>query len=516
MDMITVSISKQYLTGMDLNVSIGSYLQQGKYLASYNGSFDSYRRSVKEYTDIFEELRQHAGLTYAGMDVRTWHQSPLFVKENGQMGLSLFVENAARNASHMMGTARKSNGFVIEADPYHHGADHYYRFEYPDDGSADRLLPTQESPLITVIPVEEQTDLQFIALNRYRSYFCGTASDVPQRMRYGAEELTDGRYFTQAEVDSGSLVCLVPEDLVWYDRSLADDGYKIYKTGDDLGISVCLFGPDGNLADTIDYTFTITGTYRSKDPKDTACRVYLPQTVLLRMQDEAYDFYTSNGRKYYDLCRAVSIYTPSEMLFSLDSTENLNSFIEAVEALPQYKSGELMYYAAVRDVAETYSGLVSFAGSISSIMYVFAVLVVIIAAMMAVLDAFYRRREIALLQSLGEGAPSVVSQLVLENLIIMLVGNAIAIPLALFFSKAAAPRLLSYIPSMSASSSQLPGAQYAELPEIDLAAITGSVSVSAQQVLLSILVIFLALVACAAAATLFTKRFSSRRLLNER
>ena len=516
MDMITGSISKQYLTGMDLNVSIGSYLQQGKYLASYNGSFDSYQESIKEYVDIFDRLRQHAGVTYAGMDIRTGHQSPFVIKEKGRMGLSVILENAVKYAPVEARSAKAINGFDNGADPYNYEFDLYYRFEYPDDGSADRLIPTQDSPLISLTPIAEQTDLQFFAINRYRSYFCGTAGDVPQRMRYGAEELTSGRYFTQAEVDSGSLVCLVPEDLVWFDRSLADDGYKIYKTGDDLTISVCLFGPDGNLTDTIDYTFTITGTYRSKDPKDTACRVYLPQIVLLRMQDEAYDFYTSNGRKYYDLCRAVSIYTPSEMLFSLDSTENLNSFIEAVEALPQYKSGELMYYAAVSDVAETYSGLVSFAGSISSIMYVFAVLVVIIAAMMAVLDAFYRRREIALLQSLGEGAPSVVSQLVLENLIIMLVSNAIAIPLALFFSKAAAPRLLSYIPSMSASSSQLPGAQYAELPEIDLAAITGSVSVSAQQVLLSILVIFLALVACAAAATLFTKRFSSRRLLNER
>ena len=516
MDDITDSVSKEYISEMDLNVSIGSYLQQNRYQAAYSGGFQSYNDAVKEYTDIFEKLRQHAGVTYAGMDIRTGHQSPFVIKEKGRMGLSVLVESAAKNAPSVAEELKKSNGLINEADEYHYGFDHYYRFEYPDDGSADRLFPTQESPLISLTPIEEQTDLQFFALNRYRSYFSGTASDIPQRLRYGAEELTSGRYFTQEEVEDGSFVCLTPEDLVWFDRALSDDGYKIYRAGDELTVAVCLFGPDGNLADTIDYTFTVTGTYRSKDLTETACRVYLPQTVLLQMQDEAYDLYASNGRKYYDLCRAANICTPAEMLFSLDSTKDLNSFIEAVEALPQYQSGELMYYAAVSDVAEVYSGLESFAGSISSIMYLFVALVVIIAAMMAVLDAFYRRREIALLQSLGEGAPSVTLQLVLENFIIMLVSNAIAIPLALLLSRTVAPRLISYIPSMGGTASQLPGAQYAAIPEIDIASITESVSVSSQQILLSILLIVTALAACAIAASLFAKRFSSRRLLNER
>lgn len=516
MDDITNSVSKEYLTGMDLNVSIGSYLQQNSYRAAYSGSFQSYQESVKEYVDIFESLRHRKGVTYAGMDIRTGHQSPFVIKEKGRMGLTVFVENAARNAQFESYDAKRRNGFANGADPYNNEFDHYYRFEYPDDGSADRLLPTQDSPLISLTPVEEQTDLQFIALNRYRSYFSGTASDVPQRMRYGSEELTEGRYFTKEEVEAGRLVCLIPEDLVWFDKSLTGDGYRMYKTGDELTIAVCLFGPDGNLADTIDYTFTITGTYRSKDPTETACRVYLPQSVLLQMQDEAYDFYVSSGRKYYDLCRAVNICTPTEMLFSLDSKESLDSFIEAIEALPQYQSGKLMYYAAVSDVAEVYSGLVSFAGSINSIIYIFAALVVIIAAMMAVLDAFYRRKEIALLQSLGESAPSVTTQLVLENLIIMIISNAIAIPLALLLSRTVASRLISYIPSMGGMASQLPGAQYAAIPEIDIASITGSVSISTQQILLSILLIVTALAACAIASSLFAKRFSSRRLLNER
>ena len=517
MNDITDSASKAYHTGMDLNVSIGSYLQQGRYQASYNGSFESYRGSVKEYTDIFEKLKQHAGITYAGMDIRTRHQSPLMIKEKGRMGFSVIVDNAVKNASDFYDAVRRSNGYVVGADMYHYGFDHYYRFEHPDDGSADRLLPTQESPFLSLTSIEEQTDLQFLALNGYRSYFSGTASGMPQKIRYGAEELTDGRCFTQEEVDNGKFVCLIPEDLVWFDKSLEYDSCKIYKVGNELTIAVCLFGPDGNLTDAKDYTFIITGTYKSKDPSDTACRVYLPQKVLLRMLDEAYDFYTSNGRKYFDLCRAVNILQPTEMLFSLDSTEDLSGFIEAVEALPQYQSGELMYYAAVSDVAEVYSGLESFARSISSIIYIFAALVVIIAAMMAILDSFYRRREIALLQSLGESAPSVTTQLVLENLIIMVVSNTIAIPLALLLTRTAAPRLISYIPSSTGqAASQLPGAQYAEIPDIDIASITGSVSVSSQQILFSILLIVTALAACAIAASLFAKRFSSRRLLNER
>ena len=234
------------------------------------------------------------------------------------------------------------------------------------------------------------------------------------------------------------------------------------------------------------------------------------------MHDEAYDYYAANGRHYFDLSKATNIYSPTVMTFTLNSLDDLNSFIETIESLPQYQSGELMYYAAVSDVADVYSGLISFANSLGSIMYIFAVLVVIIAAMMAVLDAFYRRREIALLQSLGESASSVTLQLLFENLILMGVSNVVAIPLALIISKSVIPRLISYIPSIGNTAGQMPGVEYAKVPEIDISAITDSITVSTQQVLLSIVLIVIALAACAAAASLFAKRFSSRRLLNDR
>lgn len=507
MDGIANHVSKEYLSGVDMNVSVGSYLQQDRYKILYSGNFQDYRRSVNEYVDIYDKLKQCPGVSYAGMDVQTNYQDAFYIKEKDRMGLAVIVDSV-RYLESFITYARESNYFGMSITVYGSSDNFYHRFEtVEEDVPMENYMPT--------LPVAEQSDVQFISCNDYYCFIYGTGDTVPQRIRFGTEELTDGRSFTPEEIENGSMVCYIPERLVWFDRSLADDGYKIYKVGDELNLAAYLFDYDGNLIDELDYTFTIIGTYKIADHGDLA-HIYIPQKTLLRMHDEAYDYYAANGRHYFDLVKATNTYSPTAMTFTLNSVDDLNSFIETIEALPQYQSGELMYYAAVSDVAEVYSGLMSVADSFSSIMYVFAALVVVIATMMAVLDAFYRRREIALLQSLGESASSVTLQFVLENFIIMAISNAVAIPLALAFSRSAAPRLISYIPSAGNAAGQLPGAQYAKVPEIDTAAIVDSISVSAQQVWLSIALIVIALAACAVAASLFAKRFSSRRFLNDR
>ena len=507
MDGIANHVSKEYLSGVDMNVSVGSYLQQDRYKILYSGSFQDHRRSVNEYVEIFDKLKQCPGVSYAGMDIQTDYQDAFYIKEKDRMGLAVVVESV-RHLEDYISSAIRWNFFDLGHVTYGSEDNYYHRFETAEDD-----VPMED--YMPAMPVAEQSDVQFISCNDYYCFIYGTGNAVPQRMRFGAEELTDGRSFTPEEIENGSMVCYIPERLVWFDRSLADDGFKIYKVGDELNLAAYLFDYDGNLVDELDYTFTVIGTYKSADQWPLE-HIYIPQKTLLRMQDEAYDYYAANGKHYFDLVKATNTYLPTAMTFTLNSVEDLNSFIETIEALPQYQSGELMYYAAVSDVAEVYSGLMSVADSFSSIMYVFAALVVVIAAMMAVLDAFYRRREIALLQSLGENASSVTLQFVLENLIIMAVSNAVAIPLALAFSRSAAPRLISYIPSAGNAAGQLPGAQYAKVPEIDTAAIVDSISVSAQQVWLSIALIVIALAACAVAASLFAKRFSSRRFLNDR
>lgn len=507
MDDITSFVSREYLAGVDMNVSVGSYLQQGTYKASYNGSFKDYRNLVNEYIGIYDKLKQCPGVSYAGMDVQTNYQDAFYIKEKDRMGLAVIVDSV-RYLESFITYARESNYFGMSITVYGSSDNFYHRFEtVEEDVPMENYMPT--------LPVAEQSDVQFISCNDYYCFIYGTGDTVPQRMRFGTEKLTDGRAFTREEIENGSMVCYIPERYVWFDKSLADDGYKLYKAGDELNLAAYLFDYDGNLIDELDYTFTIIGTYKIADHGDLA-HIYIPQKTLLRMHDEAYNYYAANGRHYFDLSKATNIYSPTVMTFTLNSLDDLNSFIETIESLPQYQSGELMYYAAVSDVADVYSGLISFANSLGSIMYIFAVLVVIIAAMMAVLDAFYRRREIALLQSLGESASSVTLQLLFENLILMGVSNAVAIPLALIISKSVIPRLISYIPSIGNTAGQMPGVEYAKVPEIDISAITDSITVSTQQVLLSIVLIVIALAACAAAASLFAKRFSSRRLLNDR
>ena len=506
MDYIGSGISKEYLTGTDLNVSVGSYLQQGTYKAYYSGSFQDYRNSVNEYVGIYDKLKQYPGVSYAGMDIQTDYQDAFYIKEKDRMGLAAVIDSV-KHLEIYISSARELNYFTLWITHYGTGDNFYHRFETSeDDVPMENYMPA--------IPIEEQSDVQFISCNNYYCFIYGTGDAVPQRMRFGTEKLTDGRSFTQEEIENGSMVCYIPENLVWFDKSVADDGYKIYKVGDELNLAAYLFDYDGNLTDELDYTFTIIGTY--KPSAQDLEHIYIPQKTLLRMHDEAYDYYAANGRRYFELSKAANIYSPTAMTFTLNSVDDLNAFIETIESLPQYQSGELMYYAAVSDVAEVYSGLMSFADSFSSIMYVFAVLVVIIAAMMAVLDAFYRRREIALLQSLGESPSSVTLQFVVENFIIMAVSNAIAIPLALVFSRSAVPRLISSVPSIGKAAGQLPGAEYATVPEIDTSAIVDAIAVSTQQVLLSIALIAIALAACAVATSLFANRFSSRRFLNDR
>ena len=503
MEDIVSCVNQETLSGVDLNVAIGSYMQQGSYQARFSGSFQEYCDAINDYVDVYNQLDTHAGVEYAGMDIETGPLGVFFVKEKGRMGISFVVKSPVNRVQNVISFTKEYGQFPTNTVMR---IDYYNRFEQQNDNAAQ----------IENIPIEEQSDFQVFEHNNYVSFIYGTSAPVPQRMHLGTEILTAGRSFTPEEIEYGDMVCYIPEDLVWFDRSLGDDGYKIYELGDDITVSACLFGQDGYLSDSLDYTFRVIGKYKATTTGPYSApsnQVYIPRQTLVRMHNEAYEYYVSNGKHYFELVNPVHICSPTAMTFTLDSMDALNDFIEAIESLPQYRSGELMYYASVSDVAEVYAGLMSIAEGFSSILYVFAVLVVIIAAMIAVLDAFYRRREIALLQSLGESASSVTLQFVLENLSIMAVSNVVAVPLALAFSRSAVLRFISNIPA-GKNAGRLPGVEYVEALEIDTAAIIDSISVSAQQILLSIMLIVVALAACAAVVFLFAKRFNSRRLLN--
>ena len=345
------------------------------------------------------------------------------------------------------------------------------------------------------------------------------------KQHLGVVSLVSGRLMTQEEVDSGAAVCLVPSDRC----ILLADGYKVVKPGDMIQMSFYRYTDKKEILDDGGFGYRllgydsieieVIGTYESSalDEQDNTL-IYIPRTFFVQILEAQDGFFQKAYPENYTSGSAYQNLTSHPLIFQFDSLEHINAFIEDLKTLPEYQANEFQYYANIDQTLHMLAGFYGMAGGVRSMLSIFGVIAVAFSILLAMLDVFYRRREIAILQSMGESPGKIITQFTLESLLMLVVSAALAAPVALRLMKGAVPALFAEegadsVLSASSTFSSI-STEIAEKTIDQTALISGLNYVSSDYIRIALLLLLMA-ACCTAAVWVCTKKFNARNLLND-
>ena len=348
----------------------------------------------------------------------------------------------------------------------------------------------------------------------------------PEFLKYhlGVVTLVSGRLMTQEEIDSGAAVCLVPAD----SALLQPDGYTTIEPGDKLQVSFYQYteeeedlGEDDHdyrLLDSESIEMEVIGTYVSSEPDRSKIYVYIPSRFFIRILDAQNTFFGTHELYFMGAMDSFRDLISHPLIFQFDSLEHINAFIENLKLLPEYRTGEILYFANIDKTLHMLAGFYGMAGGVRSMLSIFGIIAVAFSIITAVLDVFYRRREIAILQSMGESPGKIITQFTLESLLMLAVSAAAAAPVALHLMKGAVPSLFSEGLAETAASANNSFAALSGVIEettIDSAALIEGLGFASSDFIRIVLLLLLMAACCTAAVWICTKKFNARNLLND-
>ena len=523
---LSKTVSDQYLKDVDLYVTVTedgvSFTKWGD--LHDHGPWhpgDETDAQAEELEALYKQLRTLPGVEWSDFSYDSGRDFPIWMKEPGNMGIILDLNEYNQDdldpsryetEEKWLSAVRRSilhyyDGiFAIGSSSYRNPGGGFTW--YINDGDPIELYGCTEIDYEN--PTRLDTDYGWRLNASQQEILCGITNPMPRDFQLGKREITEGRLFTQEELDAGEMVCVIPENLGFIERDYIFESWHLYKLGTDVNLAVPLLDPEGNLVDELDFKLKIIGTYQpihsydDEELKMCPNRIYLPQQVLFRIRDAAWQYYQDNSRSFFDFPSLSYLTEPSVLLFKLDTLAHLDAFSDAVEALPGYQAGKISYFAEVGKVIDMLSGFYGVTASFRSLIWVFAGLALAMAVLVTVLDAFYRRREIAILQSMGELPRRITLQFVLELLIVLILSAAAALPLAMVGVRAAIPKLVAQAAAKASADADV----------LNAGELRAAVTVSGDAMLGTGLLILAALLVCWLTVYLLTKHFSVRKLLN--
>ena len=345
--------------------------------------------------------------------------------------------------------------------------------------------------------------------NSQMNFQC-TCAGTQLEMYLGNVVLTEGRTFTQTEIDQGAPVCVVRKGYGIFENN----EFTPISIGDTLPVSVYLLDEDQQTRKAETRELTVIGFYENADPEAIQLSAYLvvPEKQWLELYGFGCGFLEQNRDADYLDGEQFKQVGANAMVFQFDRLDSLEAFIRRLENTPEYGAGSLQYFANVDDTVNMLSEFYGVAESFRSVSAIFGLLAAAFAVTLAVLDAFYRRRELAILQSIGESGGRLTLQFSLETLLLLILGWAAAIPAALRAVRAAIPGLLRQTAPAENPFATL--SENIEMVTLDAGRVCERLSYSRQDIIFFALFTLVTVLFCAAAVHICTRRFHVRTLLN--
>ena len=478
---VTTLVNEELIGASDLYVSVSTQAQTE---IRYSGSRSEARAAMQKHQDLFHALAEEPGVIYC--------DSPLSYSP-GYSFLSLSRPD-------------------LSESPYASPGQRSYVFQSSDAAEFRRRVHNifDESAGTKEFEkriVKLEHDLLFLSntgiVSMNESEFL--------RLHLQDQRLTEGRLPTEAELSEGAAVCIVPAGLSLY----ADDAVNPVQVGDVLSVSCYQLDENYLTLNSETRELTVIGFYESTDPEQgnlPGNGIYVPEAQFLSIYDWCGDFLEANSEAGAQDALDRYFATTQPMVFQFDRLDSLESFIRRLEETPEYGDGSLQYFANVDDTVNMLSEFYGVAESFRSVSAVFGLLAAAFAVTLAVLDAFYRRRELAILQSIGESGWRLTLQFSLETLFLLAVGWAVAIPAALRVVRAAIPGLLRQTEPAENPFASL--SENIEMVTLDTSRVCERLSYSMQDLIFFALFTLVTVLFCAAVVHVCTKRFHVRTLLN--
>jgi hypothetical protein len=478
---VTALVNEELIGASDLYVSVSTQAQTE---IRYSGSRSEARAAMLKHRDLFHALAAEPGVIYC--------DSPLSYNP-GFSFLSLSRPDPSES-------------------PYASPGQRSYVFQSSDaaifrNRAHNIFDESAGTPEFAKRIVKFEHDMLFL------SNTVIVSMNEPEFLRLHLQDqrLTEGRLPTEAELADGAAVCIIPAGLSRY----ADDAVIPLKVGDVLSVSCYLLDENYLTLNCETRELTVIGFYESADQEQRGSPgsgIYVPEAQFLSIYDWCGDFLEANTEA--DVPDAPDKYfaATQPMVFQFDRLDSLEAFIRRLENTPEYGAGSLQYFANVDDTVNMLSEFYGVAESFRSVSAIFGLLAAAFAVTLAVLDAFYRRRELAILQSIGESGGRLTLQFSLETLLLLILGWAAAIPAALRAVRAAIPGLLRQ--NAPAENPFATLSENIEMVTLDADRVCERLSYSRQDLIFFALFTLVTVLFCAAAVHICTRRFHVRTLLN--
>lgn len=240
--------------------------------------------------------------------------------------------------------------------------------------------------------------------------------------------LTDGRYFTDEEIENGDNVIIIENTIA----TLND-----IKPGDKITITKTIMKMDGDEPTTIevDIEYEVIGIYKTTNPTDisgnmrmmtsnlTENTMYAPYIQILKS-----DLLGLSEAEYNNRIKDIEEngYTVRNVTFTLKDSNDIDKFIAEVESMEgidtTYRS-----FNANNEAYEKMVGPISNVASTSTILVVVIVIAgIFIIGLITMLAIKDRKYELGVLLSLGESKPKIVIQLITETLMVAILAFTLA------------------------------------------------------------------------------------------
>lgn len=283
------------------------------------------------------------------------------------------------------------------------------------------------------------------AKNLFGLQLSGTQHAPVMEIQEGSAELIEGRVFTPEEIEQGRSVCLISKELADYNQ---------VKVGDNLVLTkhAAWFPYKDFIIDSFDVSLQVIGIYQDRESQslniessyghkeNDEYHIYrrlntllVPNQVILEISERSKEILVNYGLP--DGIEESSLDVRiSNISFALRSPDDIPLFLEEYQAV--IPRGSLFYtnyniYPAIAAPVEQTKKMAN------TVLLLAIAATILIAGLTILLFLRDRKHELGILMSLGETRQKIISQIVLEVLLIALLATI----LSLFTGQAVATRL---------------------------------------------------------------------------
>ena len=243
-------------------------------------------------------------------------------------------------------------------------------------------------------------------------------------------------FMSQDEIDRGDMICFLPASVYadWHSFNSETDPAV-------FTVSTAVEDESGNIQKYREWNLQVAGTYILSGGKGwidnedgiSELPVYMPLATLEKIRDEAVAFQNEYNPEWMNQItfndQLDFVHPVTFEMKDLNATKELLRRIKKSEA---FRSGEIRLDSSLLESEPVYTSVYSVTSSFVYLTGIIAIMTMIFVGVSTCISCMKNRRELTLLQSLGEKKKKLMIQQGTETYVLMILSALIAAPVSLY------------------------------------------------------------------------------------